>query len=243
MSCVDDTAVRAGPSCPRAQAQPEGSARTSLSHPLRIDLVSAGPGGGLIGISLCPGKRCSSLTGPRWERDLALDLDVISEWRADAVVSLIEEHEIAELGVNHLGAQLQARGIEWRHLPIADWRAPDARFEAAWSSCGPALLALIRAGGRVLVHCRGGLGRTGTVTALLLVELGLSPADAIARVRQARPGAIETRAQLNYVLDRARSPASPEAPGSALSRSSAAQTRSTTSAIPCPTPMHIVHSA
>jgi ADP-ribosyl-[dinitrogen reductase] hydrolase len=37
------------------------------------------------------------------------------------------------------------------------------------------------------------------VSARLLVESGAAPEDAIARVRAARPGAIETRDQENWV--------------------------------------------
>jgi ADP-ribosyl-[dinitrogen reductase] hydrolase len=59
---------------------------------------------------------------------------------------------------------------------------------------------LVADGGRVLVHCRGGLGRAGTVAACLLVELGVAPQDAIRRVRAARPNAIETAAQERYIL-------------------------------------------
>ena len=45
---------------------------------------------------------------------------------------------------------------------------------------------------KVLVHCKGGLGRAGTFAARLLVEFGHTPASAIATVRTARPGALET---------------------------------------------------
>jgi protein-tyrosine phosphatase len=51
----------------------------------------------------------------------------------------------------------------------------------------------------VLVHCAAGLGRTGTLAALLLVEGGLEPEAAIARVRQARPGTLETADQEAFV--------------------------------------------
>ena len=51
-----------------------------------------------------------------------------------------------------------------------------------------------------MVHCRGGLGRAGTIAARLLVECGWPAAKAIAAVREVRPGAIETRAQEKYVL-------------------------------------------
>jgi len=52
----------------------------------------------------------------------------------------------------------------------------------------------------VMVHCRGGFGRTGTVAARLLVERGLDPAAAMALVRHTRPGSIETSEQELYVL-------------------------------------------
>lgn len=48
----------------------------------------------------------------------------------------------------------------------------------------------------------GGLGRTGTIAAMLLVEFGSKPGDAITAVRAARAGAIETVEQENFVRSR-----------------------------------------
>jgi ADP-ribosyl-[dinitrogen reductase] hydrolase len=59
---------------------------------------------------------------------------------------------------------------------------------------------MLQHGGRVVVHCRGGLGRAGTVAARMLVELGSTPQEAIRRVRASRRGAIETPAQEAYVM-------------------------------------------
>lgn len=175
--------------------------RTSRSHPLRIDAVSAGETGGLIGITFCPGKCGPSLYDFRWERDLAADLDVIVAWGARAVVTLIEAHEFELLGIPELGAQVLARGIDWHPLPIPDVQPPGEGFEAGWQRSGPVLRNDLLAGQRVLVHCRGGLGRAGTVAARLLVELGVPAVEAIRRVRAARPGAIETTQQEQYVLN------------------------------------------
>jgi hypothetical protein len=72
--------------------------------------------------------------------------------------------------------------------------------EASWPAVALHLRRLVADGNRVLVHCRGGLGRAGTVAACLLVELGVAPQDAVLRVRAARPHAIETAAQERYVL-------------------------------------------
>ncbi len=167
---------------------------------MRIDALAACGTDGEIGITFCPGKKGPSESGYDWDRDLALDLDVIESWKAAAVVTLIEDTEFDILGVQALGPMILARGVEWHHLPIVDVRPPDGRFEAKWVSSGPRLLQILRSGQRVVVHCRGGLGRAGTVSARLLVELGVSPAEAIHRVRQARSGAIETSAQKSYVL-------------------------------------------
>jgi len=69
--------------------------------------------------------------------------------------------------------------------------------------CGTLLLRrlhqMIKQGDNVLVHCRGGLGRSGTIAALLLIEFGLPNGLAIAQVRIARPGAIDIAEQEEYV--------------------------------------------
>jgi protein-tyrosine phosphatase len=63
------------------------------------------------------------------------------------------------------------------------------------------LRSILRNDSDVLVHCRGGLGRAGTIAARLLVELGMDPAKAIENVRAVRAGAIETSDQERFVLD------------------------------------------
>lgn len=173
--------------------------RTSQSDPLRIDTVAAGPAGGQIGLTFCPGKRGASVQGTAWQRSLAADLDVLQAWAPATVVTLIEDHEFTMLGVPDLGAAVQARGLAWLHLPIVDLHAPGHRFEAAWPAAGARLRQQLLAGQRVLVHCRGGLGRAGTVAARLLVELGTAPEAALQQVRRARPGAVETTAQVQHV--------------------------------------------
>lgn len=175
------------------------TARTSLTHPLQIAEVSAPGARGLIGITFCPGKKQVSAMSGAWDRDLGLDLDAISDWGATTIVTLIEPHELEKLKVTALGPEAEARGIDWLHMPITDVSVPDHRFETGWRKHGPRLLNGIRAGERVLVHCKGGLGRAGTVAARMLVELGLMPDEAIRAVRKVRKGAIETPEQEKHV--------------------------------------------
>lgn len=118
------------------------------------------------------------------------------------MVTLVEGHELAslEVPVARLGAEVAARHMDWLHLPIPDGSVPGPDFEAAWVTSGESLRARLRDGFSVLVHCKGGLGRAGTVGARLLIELGVEPQDAVRQVRAVRLGAIETPEQLAYVL-------------------------------------------
>lgn len=175
----------------------------SIISPLRIDAVTVPGTAGLIGMTICPGKdEYSGLgipPGP-WKRDLDLDLQVIHDWQARALVSLIEEFEFELLSVPELPEKTRALDIRWFHLPIVDVWVPDRIFEEEWETAGEELRQILREGGKIVLHCRGGLGRTGTIAARMLVEFGIEPRKAIRRVRAARSGTIQTREQEEYVL-------------------------------------------
>ncbi len=93
---------------------------------------------------------------------------------------------------------LRARGITRAHYPVADMTPPS--FSQAVDICRQAE-APIRGNQAVVAHCRGGLGRTGTALAAILVWFGDAPADAIDKVRLAQPRAIQTAAQLRFLHD------------------------------------------
>ncbi|MGB3280173.1 MAG: protein-tyrosine phosphatase family protein, partial [Pseudorhodobacter sp.] len=57
------------------------------------------------------------------------------------------------------------------------------------------LRAILARGGRLMVHCRGGCGRTGMIALRLMVDTGEEPGAALARLRAVRPCAVETDAQ------------------------------------------------
>jgi protein-tyrosine phosphatase len=127
-----------------------------------------------------------------WDRDLARDLDVMREWGATAVITLLEMHEMTLLRVERLGEEIARRNMRWLHLPITDVSVPKAAFEEKWLDAGAELRSLLCSGHDVIVPWRGCLGRAGTTAARLLVERGVEPDKAIAAVRAVRPGAIET---------------------------------------------------
>lgn len=86
----------------------------------------------------------------------------------------------------------EAEGFARLSLPVRDFHAPSpGQLDAAVEF----VEAAVNAGGACAVHCGAGLGRTGTVVAAWLVRRGRSAREAIAEVRRARPGSVETREQ------------------------------------------------
>ena len=173
--------------------------RTSSTHPLRIDSLSVGSGS--LGLTICPGKSGSSLFGAPWQRDLKTDLEAIQGWGATTVVTLVEPHELHELGVRELGSGVKELGLTWHYYPFPDGDIP--RDLPAWESLSPLLHQELDQGGRVIIHCRGGLGRAGTIASLLLIERGDDADEAMRRVRDTRVGAVETAVQEAFLRERA----------------------------------------
>jgi atypical dual specificity phosphatase len=113
---------------------------------------------------------------------------VVARLRAERIQLLVNLHERPDAA--QLLADLRADSL---HLPVPDFAAPSqAQLEHGVAAITEALAH----GRRVAVHCGGGLGRTGTLLACYLVSAEGLPADAaIARVRAARPGSVETEDQ------------------------------------------------
>ena len=174
--------------------------KTSKTHPLAIVAVAT-PGGGAIGLAMAPGKYHSpSITGP-WDRDLDADFDAVEAFGAGQVITLMEASELdgVKIPVRRLRAACVRRALHWRHWPIVDFQAPDPAFEELWAREAGDVCAHLAGGGRVIVHCRGGRGRSGLVAARLLIELGVRNEEAFAAVRAVEPLAMETAVQEDHV--------------------------------------------
>lgn len=145
-------------------------------------------GSGLLGLSELPGR-----TG-RMDEDLLH----IGEWRPSLVMSLTSLAEMAQHEAQGLGGEIQSRGARWIHLPVPDMGVPDPTEAGQWSAALDLASAALQGGGRVLVHCMGGCGRSGMVVLRLMIMAGEKPEPALARLRRVRPCAVETEEQLRW---------------------------------------------
>jgi protein-tyrosine phosphatase len=121
------------------------------------------------------------------------DVAALQAWRPDLVLTLVERAEAVALSPDLEGA-LVAAGIAQRWFEIADYGVP----VGDWAGLSGDLHAVLKVGGRVVIHCRGGCGRTGMIALRLMEEAG--ELDALARLRAVRPCAVETEAQMDWAL-------------------------------------------
>ena len=168
----------------------------AASTPFGIDFAPS-PWLGRVGMSACPGAGGAN-GSTESERILALDVAHLSAHNVKTVVSLLDTKELQRLGAKNLPHHLGVHGIGWHQLPVVDFGVPSLAVTAQWSRLMPQLTGVLQ-NGNILIHCAHGKGRTGTLVATLFKAWGWSTEAAMARVRQYRPGAIETHKQEAYI--------------------------------------------
>ncbi|WP_413161074.1 cyclin-dependent kinase inhibitor 3 family protein [Capilliphycus salinus ALCB114379] len=178
--------------------------RTSENDPITVDFLPPEQVSypGQIGLTFAPGKKHQGMHF-MWDRNLEQDLDRLrNHYHTDILVSLIEPHEFEAVQIPDLISQAQARGMLSIWFPIKDMSVPSSTEELILLV--QQILLKAQQNQTVVIHCMGGLGRTGLVAACCLVALDYSPQEAIKIVRQTREYTIETQQQENYITEFAR---------------------------------------
>lgn len=134
--------------------------------------------------------RLAGLQRPGLLSDLEADLGALRQMNIRTLVTLTEEPFDVRL--------LSAWGIISVHFPIVDMDVP---VLADASAMCRRLSALIAAGEPVALHCKAGLGRTGTMLACILVYRGEPAVRAVHRVRSVNPLYIQSERQLAFVAE------------------------------------------
>lgn len=160
-----------------------------LSAKLRFDFLNINEP--KIALTILPGRK-DRLRNP----DKDIEEIVASGFKT--VLNLVTPPELDEYGVEDINEKYKEAGLSVIEFPILDQKAPSI-------DSVPALLEKIDHAvkyGPLLIHCVGGLGRSGMVAALYLVSKGYSSQQAVRIVRDARSErAIETSMQMNLIFE------------------------------------------
>lgn len=152
-----------------------------------------------------PGK-LAIVARPRGGDWLEDELRALRQSGLDVIVSLLEDDEAADLGLELEYDLSRAAGLEFISFPIVDRGVPVS--SAAAMKLLEELSRLLIAGKNVGVHCRQGIGRSALVASALLALDEYSPSAAFQIVGQARGVPVpETDQQRNWVIAMAKEPA------------------------------------
>jgi protein-tyrosine phosphatase len=164
--------------------------RLTETGPLRIDWLETRGGKKNVGLTILPGRRDFS-------RDIKEDIREIKNAGISMVVPLLTADEMNDYGIKDLLTHYKNAELEVVHLPIMDQRTcTREEMQALVQRVENA----IGANKKVLVHCVGGLGRSGMLAACILRHEGMSAKEAIQKVRAVRsPRAVETKEQEEFV--------------------------------------------
>ena len=103
----------------------------------------------------------------------------------DRVVCLCPDAELFDRSPAYYGSLARDElGVEVDRFPVADWAPP--ADPGAYFALVRETARRLQLGARVLVHCNGGCGRTGTFCCCILVALGATPEEAEIAFRAAR---------------------------------------------------------
>ncbi|MDQ3568432.1 MAG: hypothetical protein M3397_10180, partial [Actinomycetota bacterium] len=153
---------------------------------------------GALGMAFAPGMKDIG-----WNRDMKTDMQHLRDyWKTDVLVSLIEGHEYGVYEMEEYAEEARAAGISVEEFPIVDVNVPHEEQVGEYADLVGKIIGFLRESRNTVVHCRGGIGRTGTVAASVLVGLGHDAEEAIRIVRAARgPRMLEAYSQEEYVRE------------------------------------------
>ena len=177
---------------------------TSKQSPIRLDPVAVMDNAKLY-LTICPGKKGSSYRyRSTWNRDLDNDFRQIKDvYNVNVIFNLLEDHEFQQYNILDYFTKAANYGFTVYRYPIKDMNIPTSMID--FHNIIVTIYQHMKSGHNVVVHCIGGLGRSGTIAAGLMVYVGYDPNVAINTIQRLRKSSIKRKSQQTFVRKYAQS--------------------------------------
>jgi protein-tyrosine phosphatase len=147
---------------------------------------------GEIGLTILPGRK-------DYSRSIDEDLKQLKEYKVDTIIPLITDDEFDHFGVGELLEKYEEYDFNVKRLPIMDQLVSSHQ---EMKELIDYLDQRLQKNEKIVLHCVGGLGRSGLVAASYLKYKGRNAEDAIQSVRKVRGlRAVESKIQEEFVSE------------------------------------------
>lgn len=130
---------------------------------------------------------------PASHGDLESAIAAIASSDIQQIVSLLASAEVRLLGLEHEAELVNAASMQFLSFPVTDMGLPGS--SEAFAGLAWQLYQQIEAGSNVVIHCRGGIGRSGLLAAAVLLHDGFEVQQALAEVTRKRGRQVPETAQ------------------------------------------------
>ena len=145
---------------------------------------------GRLLLTPCPGLKGIELIG---------SLKQFKNSGVTAILTLMLESEIYENNLTNIEALCEENAMQWFNLPIVDEGVPHKEFDSLWDKYKKEIHAILDDNDSIVIHCKGGSGRTGIVAAKILLERGADFDQTIKEIKTIRLGAFVHDVQVEYM--------------------------------------------
>lgn len=138
---------------------------------------------------------------PNSDENLEEDIINFSNQKVTTLVSLLTREESFDLGLQNEKRLCEKYAIAFISFPINDRSVPTEKQTIQIRELAKKLVEKISQNEKIIIHCRGGIGRAGMICSAILIEKNISNQEAIEKISQTRGLKIpDTEEQKKWIM-------------------------------------------
>lgn len=159
-------------------------------HP--FDVIEV-PGKSKFLLTPCPGTK---------EVSVEESIRALKAEGAQVLITMMTDSEMEKYQVTHIPQIAAEEGMDWFHFPVEDDCAPSTATEKKIAGSLNLLLELMEQEKTIAMHCKGGTGRTGLISAILMLESGMALTEVTQLIQSVKPKSLTLQPHCDYLSSR-----------------------------------------